>query len=138
MEVKSIEQTRRNWEGSIAVVPARYVAGVEGAKNVKERMIAGEDLWVEKIQAAAAARARAAGLAEMSEEDWKRAAREKGAARIGQGMAAAKDKYARKMAPVLDELRSIELPPRTSDVMQNVTQRVGTIATRLHERFKKS
>lgn len=127
-----MEQTTKNWEGAIGRVPAAYAEGVSAAKDWQAKAIAAEDLWQQKIQEAAAAKRRARKIAEVSDEQWRAAAREKGAARIGQGMAASKDKFRSGIAKVLDVLHGVSLPPRTADPMANVDNRVKPIVEALH------
>lgn len=134
---KSLAATKAKWEAAISRVPEAYAQGVQEARDVITRSRAAEELWATRVTAAAAARAREAGLAKVSDADWKKATLEKGKARIGSGMQAAKDKFATGIGEVLSTLEGITLPPKTDDVMANVTNRVGTIATTLHERFKK-
>jgi hypothetical protein len=118
-------------------VPEAYKSGVSNAQNVIERSRQAEDLWATRVTAAAASRAREKGLANVSDADWKKAAMEKGSSRIASGMQASKGKFSDRMGRVLSTLNGIELPPRTDDVMANVTNRVGTIASVLHNEFKK-
>jgi len=131
VETKSLEQTRKNWEASHGRVPTAYVEGVTRAKDVISKAIAAEGLYAEKVQASIATQKRARKLAEVTDEDWRKAAREKGAPRIAAGMAASKEKFAKGIARVLDTIQSVNLPARTADPMQNVDQRVKPIVAAL-------
>ena len=131
VDTKSLEQTKKNWEGSHARVPAAYQAGVQNAKDVINKGIAAEDLYAAKVQEAIANKSRAKGLAKVSDEQWRQAAMTKGGARIGPGMAAAKDKYASGMGEVLSTIQSVTLPPRSADPMANVDNRVKPIVDAL-------
>ena len=136
VRTKGLAATRKAWEDAIARVPAKYQEGVEAAQDVIERSKAAEDLWIAKIQDAAARRAREKGLAEVSDADWKKAALEKGAPRIAQGMQAAKEKFGSKISEVLSTIESVSLPPRVADPEANVDNRVKPIVRALHEKFK--
>lgn len=133
VDTKSLEATRSRWEGSHGRVPAAYSEGVAGAKDVIKKAIDAEDLYAAKVQEAVASRKRARKLAEVSDEDWRKAAQEKGAARIATGMAAAKDKYAKGMGKVLETIQSTTIAPRTADPMANIDGRVKPLAAALHK-----
>jgi len=137
VETKSAAEAVKNFEAGIGRAGANYKAGIERTSNFIERAIAGEDLYAQKMQDAISRKSRAAGLRKSSDAEWKKAAGGKGAQRIGPGMLASKDKFARGIAEVISTLQGITLPPRTADPLQNVTNRVGLIATTLHEKFKK-
>lgn len=136
VDTKSLSDTMKAWEESIGVVPARYKRGVESAQNVIQKSKDAEDVWVARVTEAAQRRARSKGLDSVSDSDWKKAASEKGASRIGQGMNAGKDKFNKGMGEVLSTLQGITLPPRSADVSANI-ERVRVVAMALHERFKK-
>ena len=133
VDTKSLEATRKKWEGAIGRVPAAYAEGIAGARDVIAKSIAAEDLFAERMQAAIASKRRATKLAEVSDEDWRRASREKGAARIGPGMSASKDKFAKGMARVLETIQGVTLPPRVSDPIANVDNRVKPIVAALRK-----
>lgn len=133
VKTKGIERTRANWEGAIGSVPGKYADGVRGASNVIEKAIAAEALYAEKIQAAISKGSRAKGLAKISDEDWRKAALNKGASRIATGMSESKDKFASGMATVLSTIESVSIAPRSADPMQNVDNRVKPIVAALHK-----
>jgi len=131
VETKSLEQTRKRWEAAHGRVPGAYKEGIQAAKDWQGPAIAAEELWAAKVAEAAAAKRRARRIAEVTNEQWKTAAAEKGSARIGPGMAAAKEKYAKGMAAVLETIRNVSLPPRTTDPMANIDNRVKPIVAAL-------
>ena len=136
VETKSLDATRRAWEGAIGSVPAKYSEGVNAARDVIAKGVAAEQLYADRVQETIASRKRAENLSKVTDQEWKNAALTKGAPRIATGMSASKEKFARGISEVLTTLQGITLPPRTADVMANVTNRVGKIATELHEKFK--
>jgi len=131
VDTKSLEATRTNWEGAIGRVPAAYAKGVAGAKDVINKAIAGEELYAAKVQEAISNKSRARALAKVSDEDWRKAATEKGAARIGTGMTAAKEKFASGMGEVLSVIQGVTIAPRTADPIANVDGRVKPIVAAL-------
>jgi len=133
VETKSNEQTTKNWGDAIGRVPAAYSDGVGAARDVIAKAIAGEDLYAQKLQATIASKKRARKLAEVSDEQWRAAAKSKGAARIGPGMTAAKPAFSTGIATVLDTIRGVTIAPRSADPMANVDNRVKPIVAALHK-----
>lgn len=131
VETKSLEATRKSWEASHGRVPQAYSDGVTAARDVIAKGIAAEDLYGQKVQEAVANKSRAKALANVSDEEWRRAAKEKGAARIATGMAASKEKFAKGMGRVLEVIQNTTIAPRTGDPMANVDNRVKPIVQNL-------
>ena len=131
VETKSLDQTQKNWETAIGRVPGAYSEGVKGAKDVIAKAIAAEDLYAAKVQEAISKKLRAKKLAEVSDEDWRSAALDKGASRIGPGMTAAKAKFGTGISKVLSTIQSVTIAPRTADPMANVDGRVKPIVAAL-------
>lgn len=131
VDTKSVEQSSKNWEDAIGRVPAAYVAGISGAKDVIAKGVAAEDLYAQKVQEAIASKRRARKLAEVSDEQWKAAARDKGGSRIGPGMTASKDKFRTGIGRVLETIRGVTIAPRTADPMANIDNRVKPIVAAL-------
>ena len=133
VKTKGKAAARKNWNDAIGRVPSKYAEGVSRTTDWKEKAIAGDDLYKERVIAAAQAGRRAKGIEKVSNEEWKRKAQEKGAARIGAGMNAAKEDYGRGIDRVIDTLEGIELLPRTADVDSNIDNRVKPIARALRK-----
>lgn len=131
VDTVSTEAARKRWEGAIGRVPAAYADGVNQAKDVIAKGVAAESLYQQKLQESMADNRRARKLAEVSDEQWRTAAREKGAARIGSGMNAAKDKFGAGIGRVLDTIRGTSIGPRTADPLANVDNRVKPIVKAL-------
>lgn len=138
VDTKSLATTRGNWEGAIGTVPAKYKKGIAEATNVIEKSRAAEDTWVAAIQDAASRRAREVGLADVSDADWKRAADEKGGARIGAGMTASKEKFGRGISEVLSTIQGVSIGSRTLDPEANVDARVKPIVRALYDMKRRS
>lgn len=131
VKTKGLERTVKNWTGAIPIVSGRYSDGVDAATGVIEASKAAEDLWATRVAEAAAARARAKGLDKVSDADWKKAAKEKGAARIGPGMRAAEGQFRSGMSEVLSTIEGVSLPPRTGVGRENLMNRAGPIVDAL-------
>ena len=133
MRVKNVEQRRAAYRSGTAVAPERYKQGVAAVGNWKEAAINGQKLYEEQMRNAAVLARREKGLNKVSNETWKGAAMNQGAARIGQGMAAAVDKQVANSQPYMDALAAMELPDRTTDPDTNIDNRVKPIARKLRE-----
>ena len=136
VKVKSKEEAARKYKDSIGRVPGNYRASVAKTTGVIAAAIAAEPLYKAKMEEALAAGRRAKALAQVTDEDWRRGAMEKGAARIGPGMSAGAGKQAKNWAPYHDTLASLELPARSADPMANVTARVGGVVQALVNKKK--
>lgn len=139
MKIKSSAEISKKWDEAIGRVPGAYKDGVAGTTDWQEKAASddAENLWKEKIDEAASRKARQKAIGAVSNEEWRSAAVNKGAARIGAGMTAAKAKRAAKFEPYRNAIEGLSLPAKTADPAQNVTNRVIPIATTLSE-LKKS
>lgn len=132
MRIKSAGDTTKAYLKSINDVPSAYVAGIDQVTDWQEKAIAGQGLYEEQMRNPDVLARRKVKLAGVSNEAWKSKAKGPGAARIASGMQAGAAKREANFAPFHAELASLELLARTSDPMQNVQNRVGGIAVRLH------
>lgn len=137
MKVKSKSDIKKSYEEGARVAPARYARGIDRTTGFREAAIAGQALYVVKMTDPTILERRKTKLERISDEDWKKPAKEKGSVRIGPGMIAASGKQSDNFEPYRSELEGLELPARTADPMTNVTNRVGGIAVALAERKKK-
>lgn len=131
VDTKPLEQVNTNWIAAQGRVPAAYSQGIDNAKDVINKAIAGEDNYAAGVAEAVATKSRAKGLAKISDADWKKAAKEKGAARIAAGMKAAEAKFSAGMAKNLATIQSVSIPPRVQDGMANIDNRLKPIAAAL-------
>ena len=135
VKVKSESEIKKNYEDSTALVPARFEAGVKTATWQSEAM-AGQDLYVEQMSRSDVLARRAKGIEKVSDEQWKRAAIDKGRAVIGQRMKQASDKQVAGFRPYREALLSVDLPARTSDPMQNLINRAGAVVQAMVDKKK--
>lgn len=133
MQVKSTEDAKTELRAAVSGIGEKYKRGVERNSNWKEKASsdAAEELYGAKVSEAVAARRRQKALGSVSQDEWKRAARDKGAGTIGPNLSKSVDKWGKNWGPYRDELSNMELPDRTADPATNVTNRVIPIATGL-------
>lgn len=125
VDTKSPQEAATRYQQSISRVPAAYQAGVRRTQNWQERAVAGEDLYVQRVTEAAQQGRRAAGVRGVSDEEWRNRATEKGAQRIGPGMQAAAGRQQEQITKVIEELRAVNLPPRSADLRQNYERTIA-------------
>lgn len=126
VKVKSEAEIKKNYEDSAALVPSRFEAGVKSA-SWQDAALQGQDLYVEQMTKPDILARRQAGIEKVSDESWKRNTVDKGKNIIGARMKAASDKQVAGYRPYREALQSVELPPRTSDPMQNLINRAGAV-----------
>jgi hypothetical protein len=136
VDTKPLSQVQKKWEDSIGRVPGAYTEGVAGAKDVIAKGVAAESLYAEKLQATIASKKRATELSKVSDSEWKAAATDKGAKRIGAGMTGAKGKFNKGISEVLTVIQGVTIAPRTADPLANVDNRVKPIVKALADMKK--
>lgn len=138
VKIKSSADIAKKWEDAIGRVPASYKSGVSRTTDWAEKASSedAETLWKQKIDEAAAAKRRQKAVAAVSNEEWKKAASEKGAARIGAGMTAAKSKRTTNFEPYRSAIEGVSLPAKTADPMANIDARVKPVVSALVETKK--
>lgn len=127
MVVKSKEEAKANFEAAISYIPSRYQAGVEKADwatNAKSSQA--EKNYADGVSKAVANKSRQKAISGVSNEEWKRAAIEKGVPIIGTRIAGALDKWLSKWGPMYDAVVSKvgTLPPKTTDWRANINTRL--------------
>jgi len=137
VDTKPLDQVTKKWDAAIGRVPGAYTDGVNSAKDVIAKGVAAEELYKQKLQESMADGRRARNLAKVSDEQWRAAAREKGASRIGPGMTAAKGKFRAGISDVLSTIQGVSIAPRSADPMANIDNRVKPIVAALAAMKKK-
>lgn len=127
VKTKTLDQIKSNYVASVGIAAQRYAVGVQNTSGWQSAAVAGEANYEAKIQAAIANQSRVKGIQKVTDSQWQTAALQKGSQRIAGGMTAGADKQATKFAPYLQAIQSVQLPARTTDGMQNLTQRAGAI-----------
>jgi len=131
--VKTKEEARANFEAAVGYIPARYEAGIAKADWLTPaKSDAAEKNYADAVSKAVAAKSRQKGVAKVSNEEWKEAARTKGAPIIGERIRAALGDWVANWGPMYDQVVSkvATLPPKTIDWRQNINTRlVPTVET---------
>jgi len=138
VKIKSSAEIAAKWEGAIGRVPAGYKAGVGRTTDWAEKASSeeAETLYATKIAESVAAKRRQKAVSMVSNEEWKKQASEKGAARIGAGMTAAKAKRTSNFEPYRSAIEGVSLPAKSADPMANIDARVKPIVSVLVETKK--
>jgi len=136
VKVKPLEEAKKNLKEITTVIGSRYARGIERAKSWKEGSLAGQELFVAKMTNPEILARRAKRIESMTDEDWKKMARDLGAKRIGPGLAAKVDKWAARWAPYRSALEAVELPPKSPDPMANIDNRLKPIVEALVNKKK--
>jgi hypothetical protein len=136
VKIKSSAEISQAWAEAIPGVAPKYQKGIQGTNDWKQKAVAGQGLYVQRMQDQAVLARREAGLARVDDQTWKTAAAGKGARNIGAGMDAAKDKRARNYEPFRSAIEAVVLPDRTADGMQNLINRAGPIVQALEQKKK--
>ena len=138
--IKPLSEIRAKYEAAASRVSEPYKAGILRNQNWQQNAVstAAETNYAIKVQAAITAKRRQTKLAKVSQSTWQQAASTDGAAKIGQAMGLAADKQIAGFTKYHAFLASLNLPPRTTDPAQNVTNRVLPVATGLANLKKSS
>ena len=138
VKIKSSADIAKKWEDAIGRVPAAYKSGVGRTTDWAEKASSddAENLWKQKIDEAAAVKRRQKAVSQVSNEEWKKQASEKGSARIGAGMTAAKGKRTSNFEPYRSAIEGVSLPAKSADPMANIDARVKPIVSALVETKK--
>ncbi len=88
---EGVSMTPRSWQAAAAAAEKNYVAGVTDAAS-KGRF--------------------GKGVARAGDAKWKKNATEKGPARFAQGVSVAEGDYSSQVAPFLEAIGRVDLPPR--------------------------
>jgi hypothetical protein len=127
MVTKTKEEARANFEASIGYIPDRYRSGVAKADWLgPAKSDAAEKNYASGVGTAVANKTRQKEIAKMSNEDWKKAASDKGAPIIGDRIRGALDKWSANFGPIYDTVvaRVAALPPKTTDWRANINSRL--------------
>lgn len=126
VKVKSDAEIKTNYEASTALVPQRYEAGVRGAAW-KDASLDGQTLYEEQMRRSEILARRASGINKVSDETWRTQTIAKGKNIIASRMKDASGAQVSGFRPYADALRSLTLPPKTTDPMQNLVNRAGAV-----------
>jgi hypothetical protein len=125
--VPTREERKKKYVAATAGVAASYGAGIARTTNWKEAALGGQNLYEEQMRKPDVLARRTAGLNKVSDADWKNKASTLGVQRIAAGMVEGADRQANNYEPMAEALRSLTLPSRTSDPMQNIDNRTKPV-----------
>jgi len=132
----SAEDISKAWDEAIGRVPAKYLDRAEKTVGFKERALAGEDTYRAVMEAVIREMRRKKGLELITDEDWKKGIRDKGAKRIGDGMRLAAGKRRTKYEPFRAALHGLEIPERGADAIENARVIVPKVVEALVKKKK--
>lgn len=130
--IKSIDQGSDKWVRRASVAGPDYQAGVANPRTSwAESAGKADSNYRAGVTAAASAGRYAAGVRAAGDEKWKRNSSLKGPGRFVEGVAIAKDDWARGFGPYHQAISSLALPARGPKGSPQNLQRVAAIATAL-------
>jgi len=122
------------WVRNASNAAPNYRQGVENPlESWQQNALKAEQAWEQGIQQAVQRKSWRAGIQQAGDEKWRRGAVEKGAARYAQGVAAAKDEWARQWDPYRQVLESLQLPERGPKGDPRNYERVVKVGQALHD-----
>jgi len=127
MTYKTIDEAVANLNSMIGMIPERYGAGVDKADWLTPASSdQAEANWGAAVRDAATKKKRQLAIKALSNEDWKKPAKEKGMARIGEGVRLGLDKYRANFGEIYSKVLADvqKLPPKTVDFRTNVQNRL--------------
>lgn len=127
MVLKTAEEAKANFQASISYIPQRYTAGVQKADWLTPaKSDAAERNFADGVSKAVANKTRQRKIAQLSNDDWKNAAVQKGAPIIGSRIQGALDKWMANWSPIYSKVQTsiASLPPSTTDYMANINNRL--------------
>ncbi|KKL64269.1 hypothetical protein LCGC14_2166720 [marine sediment metagenome] len=133
VKIKSQAEIDANYRAGIGRAPENYKKGIQGTNDWQEKASSesAEANYAAGVQEAAATKRRQKAVSNVSNEEWKQAAADKGASRIGPGMQAGAGKRTQNFEPYRSAIEGVALPDRTTDPISNVDNRVKPIVQAL-------
>jgi len=135
VKVKPLDQAREDYKDAASIAARRYADAADRVEW-KEAAIEGQELYEEMMRSLEVLRRRLAGIRKVSDAEFRKAMKEKGAKVIRERMEAADGKWVEGFRPFADALRAVELPARTADPMENIDRRLKAIVKALVEKKK--
>lgn len=132
LKVKSAGEAADKWVSRAAVAGPDYQRGVQGAGQAWEAGArAAKDAYAQGVTASIQRGAYEKGIAAAGASKWEKNATEKGTRRFGEGVSVAAGDYTQKIAPYLQALSGLTLPPRGPSGDPRNLQRVQMVASTL-------
>lgn len=135
MNIKSADVIAKKYASRGGAAGADYAAGVQAPRVPwAAATVAAETNYSAGVQQAIGNGSFRKGVTAAGDAKWQRKAAGVGAQRFGPGVQAAQPDYAAGVAPYLDTLKNLTLPPRAPKGDPSNVQRVAVIATALRAR----
>lgn len=123
------------WVRRASAAGQDYQAGIENPRQSwQQAASAAKANWAEGVQQAIQQGRYAAGVQRAGDEKWRRKSITKGVQRYGPGVAEAQNDYANAVAPYLQTIEALTLPPRGPKGDPRNLERVRVIAQALRQR----
>jgi hypothetical protein len=123
------------WVRRASAAAQDYQAGIENPRQSWQQAASqARENWAQGVQQAVQGNRYATGVQRAGDEKWRRKAIAKGVSRYGPGVAEAQNDYAAAVAPYLQTIESLSLPPRGPKGDPRNLERVRVIAQALRNR----
>jgi len=127
MVQKTLAEARANFEASIAYIPDRYAKGVDKADwATPAKSDQAEKNFADAMSKAMANKSRQKGVAEVTNEEWRKAANDKGAPIIGERIRGALGEWEAEFGPIYSQVQTkvAALPPKGVNWRDNINTRL--------------
>lgn len=132
IRVKDTASIAAKFKARAGAAQGDYKSGVEGAgADWQSRTLASKDAYAQGVQAAIGRDAFSKGVNDSGAARYQKRAAELGPGRYQAGVASAQEDYSRGVAPYLDAIRNMELPPRGPRRSPANMNRANAVAARL-------
>jgi len=135
IRIRPIEQITRKYQARAAVAGQDYLDGINApSRDQAEAAAAAAPTWAAGVQQAIADNRYADGVTDAGTAKWRARSQSVGAARYPQGIQAGLADYRSGVAPFLEVLQGLELPPRMPRGDPSNNQRVMAVNAALRAR----
>ncbi len=132
IQIKDPNTIATKWAARAGAAGAEYALGVQNPRASQSgSAIAAKNVWAESVAQAAQQDSYAKGLQKSGDAKWQAGVAAKGASRYAPGVTAGKGNYVNGIAPVIQALSAINLPPR--NVKGNNMGRVQAVVDALRK-----
>ena len=133
VKIKPLDEIKKRYGEAATVIPERYKRAIDKVTDWKEKATSdkAEELYKEKILKAIEKERRKKALERVSNEEWKKRAKEIGGRIIGTKVRESVDKHAEAFKPYHEALAELELPDKSADPMENIDNRLKKVVETL-------
>lgn len=133
IKVKDPTTVANKWSARAQGAVNDYAAGAASPKQSQSASaIASADLWQQAVTGPGAKSAFTSGLSKAGDQGWLNGVNTKGKARYAGGITAGMTKFQTNIAPFLQAIAGVNLPPKGLRGSAQNIQRVAAIAAALH------